>query len=120
MFDGSCFDGSLYLSMQFDLDRAELGKADTAVMGQGKASCLGIGEGIVAVPALKARIARFLTTLDTSEKCIEGFLQTQEHVLKHLGIHVLVFFPDFCLDLWQVPLLLVVADGLKSVLVGIF
>ena len=118
ILDGTGFNRAFDLPMEPDLDRADFRKAEPAIVGQGIAT-LGIGEGIVAVASLEAGIARLLAILHAAEEVFKRPIQAQEHILKHLAVNILVLWPDFCLDLRQIALLLVVADRLAHYAIGI-
>ena len=79
-------------AMQRDLDGANLREAQTALVREAVAA-LGIGERVVAVAALKPGIPWLFPIFDTTKEGIKGPLQTQEDILKDLGVYLLVLFP---------------------------
>src|SRR5689334_3091970 len=58
--------------------------------------------------------------LDPSKESIIGFLDPQDHILKHMASNLLILWSDLLLDRNQIPFLLIVANGLASHLVGFF
>jgi hypothetical protein len=108
IFDRGCFDVDLYLTVQLNLDGTDLGDMYTIIMRETIAA-LGIGEAVVAVPALKSRKSRLFTVFDTAEEVVKGFLQPSKDILQYLRVDILVFFPDL-LDFWQLVCLLIVVD----------
>jgi hypothetical protein len=70
---------------------------------------LRIGEGVVAVAALKARKARCATFSDAPKECLIGALHAQHDILQHLAMD-LGILGQRLLDAGQLGLLLKVAD----------
>src|SRR5215471_11034681 len=102
--------------MKLHLDGADFRETDAIIMGDGKATCLGVGEGIVAALSLEAGKPWRHALLEPTKAAIKSPLEPQEHILQHLGVDVVVFFPQV-LDLGQITLLLVVGY-LSYTLVG--
>ena len=70
---------------------------------------LRIGEAVVAVAAVKARIARRLALPDTAEERLKGAVYAQHHILQDLAVDLGIFGHGL-LDAGQFGLLLIVAD----------
>jgi hypothetical protein len=61
---------------------------------------LWIGEAVVATAALKAGIARRLSSCRATEVCLKGAVKPQQHVLQDLGVD-LGIVRACCLQVWQ-------------------
>src|SRR2546426_8740808 len=96
--------------MHLHLDGANLGEAQAIIVCEAYAA-LRIAETIIAVLALKPRIARFHSVFTTPEEGIKRFLRPSEHILQHLRVDIPVFWPD-SFDLRQFVGLIIVRDGL--------
>ncbi len=71
---------------------------------------LRIGEAVVTVASVEARIARCLPFAQTAEERLEGALYPQHHILQDLRVDLGVFGQRF-FDARQFGLLLVVRDA---------
>src|SRR5579883_2098182 len=118
ILDGTRFDAAFNRSMELDLNGADFRERD-ALLREGIAP-LRVGETVIAIASLKARIARLFASFDPSEKGLEGSFQTQEDILKHLRMDILVLFSQDIFDLRKIALLFVVADRLASHAICLF
>src|SRR5262249_25010309 len=78
-----------------------------------------IGEAVVAVPALEARIAGVLARLHAAEERLKRFIQPVQRILQHLCVDVAVCGPGF-LDSWQLRRLHGEAHGDAALFPGPF
>src|SRR6266699_4277840 len=88
--------------------------------GELPASPIGIGERVIAVASLKPGIAWSFPVFATSEEIIKRVVQASQHILQDVSSDILVLFSNLCLDLRQIVLLIVVADRLARILIGVF
>lgn len=81
--DGACTDFSKDWTMDFNSDITHFSEFKTAVNSEAE---LSVGEAIIAVKALEARISRILTSLDPTKESSKAFVQPVSHVLEYLGV----------------------------------
>src|SRR5260370_42394008 len=117
MLNRTRFNGSLYLAMDLDSERADFGERDVLLF-QRKA-CLGVTKRVKPIAPLKSRIAGGLAGLDAIKEPVKSPLETKQHILKHLTMDVVIFRPKL-FDLWQITLLLIVADRFARHAIGVF
>jgi hypothetical protein len=80
------FDLALDWTMIDHLNTADLGEANTVIMGDGETR-LREGEGVIAVFASKARIAMLLTFSKTPKEGFHRQVNTNSNVLKNLRVN---------------------------------
>src|SRR5437868_5222210 len=78
--DATGFDRSPELAMELHFDGADF-RETHPMIGSKRVPTLRIAEAIIAVLALKAWVASFLTIGAPSEEGIKGFLHPSEHIL---------------------------------------
>ena len=111
-------DLAVYWSMELDFRFADLAEMQGVSIELPTCS-IRIGEAIIAVTPLKAREARLFTMFAAAKEGLKCSIQPSQHILEHMGGYVLIVFPDLMLDLRQIILLIVVADGLVRIPVRI-
>ena len=119
LLDRDRLDLSLYRALQFDFGASYLCEVEVVAVKLPPGS-IRIGEGVVAVTSLKPGEARSLTGFATSKEVLEGFIKTAQYILENMGCYILVLFPDFCFDLRQIVLLIVVVERLACRAIGVF
>jgi hypothetical protein len=77
-----------------------------------------VGEAVIAVRAVEARIARRLASFDATEECLECSIQARKHILQHLRMHVAVF-RAYLLDVRQLGTLTGSRDAHPALLPGV-
>src|SRR6266516_1190545 len=78
---------------ELDFDGPNLGEADTVIFCERKTR-LWEGKGLIAPIALKSWIARRFSLFDASKERLVCFLHAPQDILKHLGVDVMIFWPD--------------------------
>ena len=116
--DGACLDLASYWAVVDHLDGANLGEADTIIMGDGEAA-LWKGEAVIASFPFKAWIAWFLSGFDTPKERLECKIYTHCYILENLRMdslegRMLLFQHRVCC------LLSIAGKPLASLLVGGF
>ncbi len=76
MLDRACLGCALYLSMELDLDTANLGETDLALLRDGEAACLRVREALIAILPLEAGIAWLLTLAHPTKEAIRPFAES--------------------------------------------
>ena len=86
---------TLQWPMQAEGNAPNLGKAEDLALQRGAAMLtqLGIGKAVVAVLALKARVAGLFPRLDAAKEGLKGFIQPVQGILQDLGVDIVVFRP---------------------------
>jgi hypothetical protein len=108
--DGHGLGGTRQRTMQPHADAAKLGQAEDAPVEHGAIAVLGIGEGVVAVVALKAGRARRLPSGDSAEERLIRCVYAAQHILQDLRMDLGVFGArDF--EVWQLHGLLIVGGA---------
>ena len=113
---GTGLDLAYDLPMQLDLDVTNLGKAQS--FPDELVAALGIGETHIAIRVLEPWIAWRLPILDTTEEGGKGFVEPFEHILLHLAMNSLVFFPE-PFDLRQLVGLHSIGNGYPTQPIGL-
>src|SRR6266571_4100684 len=107
VLDGTCLHLPFQGAVHLHFDAPNLGESHAIIMGQRKATGLRISKAIVAILTLEAWETWFFSMFFApTEERGKGSLQSQEHILKHLAINVLVLFSQLGLDFWQHAFLL--------------
>jgi hypothetical protein len=104
--------------MQFDPDCADFRQRQISLFAiritlHFPASPIGVGETVVAVAPLESGIARCFALFNPPKERLKCSIQTPQHVLQDMRGNVLVLGPDLGFDLWQVILLIIVADCVR-------
>src|SRR5262249_41527217 len=101
---------ALQRTMQSDGDMANLRQTEHAAVQHHVAAILRIGEGVVAIAPLKARISGVLTRLQATEEALKGTLNAPDDILQDLCIDLGIFRVGV-LELREFRLLLIVAGA---------
>jgi hypothetical protein len=114
--DGNGLDSSRYSSVQPDLESADL--RQSKLITTEPPALLRIGETVIPIPTLKARVSRRLASFHTTKEPLEGFINTVYHVLQGLGIDLYVF-GTYLLHRRKLLLLIVAAQVYARHTIGI-
>ena len=115
--DGKRLDRSTDRTMQLDFERANLGEAQVVVMRE-RVAPLRIGETVVAMLTLVARIARCLPIFHTAKERFHSFLDSFEHILQDLRVDVFVLLSKL-LDVRKLVRLVIVVHRFASHAIGV-
>lgn len=90
-FQGEGFGNALQGTVEFDFDAANFGEVEVVLPEGPSHSGLGIGDGVVAIPATKPWITGLLACFAAPVESLESPVHTVENVLENLAINFLVF-----------------------------
>jgi hypothetical protein len=113
--DATGLDRAMHLTMQDDLDIADLGEIESVILDL--ESRLWITEGVVSSSPTEPRIARFFIRLESPEECPEGKVQAHSYVLQDLAMNV-IEAGTLLLEIREGSLLLVQTQLFSPLLVG--
>src|SRR5215469_7788001 len=84
--NGDGLDGALNRAAPVDVDAADLGQHQRAIIESGAVAIFLVGEGVPAVASLEPWEAGFLAALDPVEERWIGLVQPRQHILQHVGM----------------------------------
>src|SRR5712691_651579 len=79
-----------------------------------------VGEAVIAIASLETGIARIFSVFASSKEILKCLVKPSQDILQDMCGYILIFLSDFCLDFWQIVLLIGVADRLARILIGVF